>query len=149
MFRKLPTSPAPAAYLEDEVESPSMRFLEVAFRGWVDGYVKPEVLIVASGDQPEVSMDSALRRLRNSTEPLAPAHGRMLGLDDDATIAVAADALLAACSDPEGPQCRSFRSASYFLSGLARINAVDMLGAGLPVSSLERSRGAERASRLP
>ncbi|MEX2562785.1 MAG: hypothetical protein WD358_05970 [Nitriliruptoraceae bacterium] len=149
MFKKLPTSSAPAVYLDDEAESPSLRFLEVAFRGWVDGYVKPEILIVGSIDHPEVSMDTALRRLRHSTEPLAPAHGRMLGLDDDATIAVAADALLGACSDPDGPRCRSFRAASYFLSGLARINAVDMFGAGLPLSSLERSRAPERASQFP
>ena len=149
MFRRSPTSPAPDVYVDDEAESPSLRFLEVAFRGWVDGYVKPEMLIVGSSDHPEVSMDTALRRLRHSTEPLAPAHGRMLGLDDDATIAVAADALLGACADPDGPRCRSFRAASYFLSGMARINAVDMFGAGVPLRNLPRPRGAKRAPSLP
>jgi hypothetical protein len=77
------------------------------------------VLVVGPRDPVAIPLEHALRSLTSSTQPLAPANGESLGLDRDATIGSAADALLQACIDPMGPRCRSYRSATYYLVGLA------------------------------
>ena len=99
--------------------------LEVAFRAWVDGTAKPDTLIVGDWRPVELPLVIALERLLDSTAPLAPASGAPLGLDDDVTIATAAATLLEARIDPEGPHCRSFRAASFYLIDHALLVAED------------------------
>jgi hypothetical protein len=103
--------------------APGLHLQEVGFRTWVDSATKPDVLIVGDGGPVAVPLERALRCLLTSTAPLAPAHGDALGLPDDATIATAAALLLHARTDPDGPRCRSFRAASYFLVGQAVLDA--------------------------
>jgi len=93
--------------------------MEVGFRAWVEGSAKADVLIVGTCDPTVIPLEHALRGLLTSTQPLAPADGRVLGLATDVTIGTAAAQLLQACTDPDGPHCRSYRSATYFLLGRA------------------------------
>ena len=103
-----------------ESASLALRLLEAAFREWVQGQARPDVLSIAR--DVAVPLEQALDRLRSSTQPLLPAHGHRLGLAYDVSIATAAERLLHARIDPDGPRCRSFRSASHYLSGLSRIS---------------------------
>jgi len=102
--------------------------LEAGFRAWVQGQAKADVLIVrrhdAGRDPVAIPLEAALRVVSTSTRPLAPARGESLGLPADVTLGEAATALLDACADPDGPRCRSYRSGTYFLRGLALL-AVD------------------------
>lgn len=97
--------------------------LEIAFRQWIVGRARPELLLLDpdGGAAVSVSMEDALRRLRASQHPLRPAPADRLGLSDEATIGAAAEALLQARLDPDGPRCRSFRSAALYLVGLAEL----------------------------
>jgi hypothetical protein len=127
MFRDSPTSTQSDARPAGATALPGLHLLEAAFREWVDGDEKPEMLIVGS-NQVAIPLEEALERLRLSTELLAPARGHVLGLDREASVAAAAGKLLRACTDPDGPRCRSFRSASYYLSDAARVNAGELFG---------------------
>jgi hypothetical protein len=106
-------------------EPPGAELLEVAFRAWVMGHAKADVLVVGSRDPVAVPLERALRCLSTSTEPLTPADGTSLGLTADVTIGMAASELLRACADPNGPRCRSYRSATYFLVGRALLGLDD------------------------
>jgi len=103
--------------------TPGLDLREIEFRAWIDGTAKPDKLVVTNGTRSEVPLAHALRSLLASDAPLAPARGHALGLDDDESLATAAALLLHACIDPEGPRCRSFRAASYYLVGLAKLEA--------------------------
>jgi hypothetical protein len=115
----LPQPDAPSDRTTSLLGSTHLDVLEDAFRAWVTGREKPDVLIVAAGGCHPVPIEHALRRLSTSTQPLAPAPGAALGLCPDATVGTAAAALLQARADPAGPRCRSYRSATYFLFGRA------------------------------
>jgi len=104
--------------------------LEAAFRSWVQGHAKADLLVVGTRDPVAVPLGPALRLLETSTRPLAPAHGAALGLAEDVTIGAAAAALLQACADPAGPRCRSYRSATYFLVGRALLELDEDADAG-------------------
>jgi hypothetical protein len=124
--------------------------LEAGFRTWVEGHAKADVVVVGCqgrGSEPvAVPLDAALRVLSTSTRPLAPARGESLGLPADVTLGAAATALLQAYEDPDGPRCRSFRSATYFLIGLAHLAADEHLeGESADVSGRARGREAARA----
>jgi hypothetical protein len=115
-----PGAVAPTGSGEDRASDvPAQALLEAAFRSWVQGHAKADLLVVGTRDPVAVPLGPALRRLATSTKPLAPAHGAALGLADDVSIGAAAAALLQACVDPAGPRCRSYRSATYFLVGRA------------------------------
>jgi len=90
-----------------------------------------------------IPLGAALRVLSTSTRPLAPARGESLGLPADVTLGAAATALLQACEDPDGPRCRSYRSATYFLIGLALLLAVDEDVEDTPADGSDRARGRE------
>jgi hypothetical protein len=98
--------------------------LEAVFRRWVQGRARPEVVLIDPDGGSSVTLEDVLGRLCTSSAPLGAAGAQRLGLGDDATIGHAATELLFARHDPDGPRCRSFRSASYYLYGLARISAM-------------------------
>ena len=93
--------------------------LEDAFCAWVDEPVKPDV--VDLGQHGAVPMVELSRRLRGSQARLAASACVQLGLPPGVTIAAAVAELLHATVDRDGPRCRSFRAASYYLRGLARL----------------------------
>jgi|GEM_PF-4622507 len=95
--------------------------LEGVLRHWVRGRARPEVVLIDPDGGGSVSLDEVLVQLCASSAPLGVDCARRLGLSADATIAEAAENLLYARHDRDGPLCRSFRSASYYLYGLARI----------------------------
>jgi hypothetical protein len=104
--------------------------LEAGFRAWVEGHAKADVIVIGASEPFTVPLEDALHRLSMSVQPLGPADGSSLGMPDDVTIGAAATALLHARTDPDGPRCRSFRSATYFLVGRAMLaldeDAVDV-----------------------
>ena len=95
--------------------------LEDAFCAWVDEPVKPDV--VDLGQHGAVPIAELSRRLRGSQATLPASACVQLGLPPGVTIAAAIAELLHATVDPGGPRCRSFRAASYYLRGLARLDA--------------------------
>jgi len=131
----------PFAPPERTSAGPGLHLQAVGLRAWIEGPAKPEVLLVGPGAQIAVPLERALQCLLSSDEPLAPAHGRALGLADDASIATAASRLLEARFSPYGPRCRSFRAASYFLVGLARLEEEDAT-TDLPVDDATLTAGA-------
>jgi hypothetical protein len=122
--------------------------LEDGFRSWVEGHAKPDLLVVRDrgrGSEPvAIPLEAALRVLSTSTRPLAPARGESLGLPTDVTLGAAATALLQAREDPDGPRCRSYRSATYFLIGLALL-AVDEHLEDKPADGSNMARGRKGA----
>jgi hypothetical protein len=127
MFKSLPDHDAPAAYHDREPAGRSLRHSEAAFRDWVDGIARPDVLTVGPRPCAEMPLEQLLASLQSSTALLAPARGRAIGLDDRVSVADAATELLHVRFDPKGPRCRSFRAASYYLAGLARLETEDAL----------------------
>lgn len=99
----------------------SLDELEDAFQAWLEAPAKPDVIDL--GDQGELPMVELARYLGASQATLAASACVQVGLPPGATMATAAAELLHATVDPEGPRCRSFRAASYYLRGLARLNA--------------------------
>ena len=95
--------------------------LEDAFAAWAHDPAKPDA--VDLGAHGAVSMVELLRRVRGSTATLSASASSQIGSPPGVTIAAAAARLLHATVDPDGPQCRSFRAASYYLCGLARLDA--------------------------
>jgi hypothetical protein len=93
--------------------------LEDAFCAWVDDPVKPDVVDLGQyGDIPMVELS---RRLRGSQAVLPASACVQLGLPPGVSIGAAVAELLHATVGPGGPRCRSFRAASYYLRGLARL----------------------------
>jgi hypothetical protein len=127
MFRDLLRQAPPAPRHDDRSRAPSrapsLALLEAAFVDWVDGWARPDVLVVGGDTGSTIPLDSALVTLRSSTKPLDPAHGRLLGLAGEACVGRAAERLLHARLDPDGPRCRSFRAAGYYLIGLALLES--------------------------
>jgi hypothetical protein len=111
--------------------APGPALLEAAFRAWVEGHAKADVLVVGDRDAGHgpvpIPLEPALRVLSTSARPLAPARGEALGLPADVTVGAAAAALLQACTDPDGPRCRSYRSATYFMIGRALLDIDELL----------------------
>ena len=109
--------------LESPVRSSALDLdvLEDAFAAWVHDPVKPDV--VDLGGYGDVSMLELSRRLGGSTAALSASASVQIGSSPGVTIGAAAARLLHAMFDPGGPRCRSFRSASYYLCGLARLDA--------------------------
>ncbi len=95
--------------------------LEAAFRTWALDPGKPDV--VDLGEHGNVGMVELSRQLGGSEATLTASACAQLGVPPGATIAIAARELLYATTDPKGPRCRSFRSASYYLRGLIRLEA--------------------------
>jgi hypothetical protein len=128
MFMDLLHRARPAPHQDDRCTGPSLARLEAAFVDWVDGWARPDVLIVG-GVAGSIPLDQALLSLRASTLRLDPAHGRLLGLGGAASVGLGAERLLHARLDPDGPRCRSFRAASYYLIGLAHLESDALLTA--------------------
>lgn len=105
------------------VHSSALRLdeLEDAFHAWADDPAKPDVADL--GQHREVPMVELSRRLGESRATLAASACAKIGLPPGVTIATAAAELLHATIDPDGPRCRSFRSACFYLRGLARLDA--------------------------
>lgn len=95
--------------------------LEDAFRAWVEDPAKPQV--VDLGQDGQVPTAELARRLRGSPATLGASASMQIGLPPGVTIGTAVAELLHATVDADGPRCRSFRSASYYLCGLARLGA--------------------------
>ena len=95
--------------------------LELAFHTWAHDPDKPDV--VDLGRHGEVAMVELARELTASPSRLAASACRQLGLPYGVTIGTAANELLHVTVAPDGPRCRSFRSASYYLRGLIRLDA--------------------------
>jgi len=129
MFRDLLPRVRPAPRQDDRCTGPSLALLEAAFVDWVDGWARPDVLIVGGVAGSIIPLDQALVALRASTLRLDPAHGRLLGLAGAASVGHAAERLLHARLDPDGPRCRSFRAAGYYLIGLAHLESDALLTA--------------------
>jgi hypothetical protein len=113
----------PAATCPATPVSQDLLALEAVFRRWVQGRSRPEVVLIDPDQGSTVTLEEVLGQLRSSSAPLGAAGAQRLGLPDDATVGEAAEELLFARQDADGPRCRSFRSASYYLYGLARISA--------------------------
>jgi hypothetical protein len=94
--------------------------LELAFRHWADSTDHPDAVHVGHRALPMADLARLLSRSHGEL-PAATCVG--LGLRPGATIATAATTLLWATVDPEGPRCRSFRAATFFLRGLALLDA--------------------------
>ena len=105
------------------VRSSALRLdvLEDAFCAWAHDPAKPDV--VDLGQDGEVAMVELSLRLGGSQATLPASACVQIGLPPDVTIATAVAELLRATVDPDGPRCRSFRAASYYLRGLARLDA--------------------------
>ena len=112
---------------------PAIVDLEVAFLRWIDGRARSDLLQVGPPSNVTLPLEQALDRLRTSTEPLSPLRAHRLGLAHGVSVGRAADRLLWARLAPQGPRCRSFRSASYYLYGLARIDEDDLAVDSEPV----------------
>jgi hypothetical protein len=96
--------------------------LEAILRHWLRGRARPDVVLTDPDGGAAVPLDVVLVRLRASSAPLDRVSAARLGLPPGSGFADAAEDLLFARHDPAGPRCRSFRSASYYLYGLARID---------------------------
>lgn len=94
--------------------------LEDAFREWAHDPAKPDV--VDLDRQRQIPMVELARRVQSSQATLDSFACMQIGLPAGVTIATAAATLLHATVHPDGPHCRSFRAASYYLRGLAHIN---------------------------
>lgn len=95
--------------------------LEDAFLTWVQDPVKPDIARLSpTRDLPMVEL---VRQLDGSSTELAPSACTLLGLPAGSTIGTAVAVLLHATMDPLGPRCRSFRSATYYLRRLDRLDA--------------------------
>ncbi|GEM_PF-5219735 len=84
------------------------------FERWVHRRC-PEPLTDGGRYAPEPP-EGLLERLSTIDRPMHPATSLELGLGRSSTYARAARLLLWARHTPEGPRCRSFRSAYYFLA---------------------------------
>lgn len=127
-------SRSPSSQAGDPI-GPVLVDLEVAFLRWIDGRSRCDVLQVGPPRSVTLALKQALERLRTSTVPLSPLRAHRLGLAAGVSIGVAADRLLSARLAPRGPRCRSFRSASYYLFGLARIDQDDLAVVSDPAAS--------------
>lgn len=94
--------------------------LEDAFLAWAHGPAKPDV--VDLGVDGTVSMAELSRQLADSQATLPASACTQLGMPPGATFATAAAELLHATVDADGPRCRWFRAASYYLRGLIRLD---------------------------
>ncbi|MEX0868186.1 MAG: hypothetical protein WD011_00805 [Nitriliruptoraceae bacterium] len=101
--------------------APRLDELEDAFVSWVRGPTKPD--LVELGHDRHIAMMALAHQLEESPTDLTESACAEIGLPPGATIAAAVEALLHAVVDPQGPRCRSFRSASYYLRGLALLDA--------------------------
>jgi len=134
-----PGAVAPTSRGEDRApDALEHGLLEAAFRSWVEGHAKADLLVVGTRDPVAVPLGPALHRLATSTASLAPAHGAAIGLAEDVTIGAAAAELLQACVDPAGPRCRSYRSATYFLIGRALLELDDDMEPSRTVTATRR-----------
>lgn len=150
MSTAFPRRNAAAAPSIGAAEDLSLDTLSGLLRRWLQGRARPDVLLVDPDGPGTLPLADALVHLRDTTAPLGAACARQVGLPDDATIAEAAHKLLFARFHRDGPRCRSFRSASYYLRGLARIGATDVVPdlVTRPASSaVAGGRGARRTER--
>lgn len=131
------------------LEHPSVRWsalrldeFEDVFCAWAHDSAKPEV--VELGHHGKVPMVELSRRLGASQVTLTASACAHVGLPPDVTIATAVAEPLHATVAPDGPRCRSFRAASDYLRGLARLDAVLR-----PVTNHLEHRRRERPPRCP
>lgn len=109
-------------YLPSVRSSPlQLEELEHAFHAWAHDPAKPDV--VQLGQDRELSLLELSRQLAGAQTTLATSACLRIGVPPGTTIGTAAAELLHATVDPDGPRCRSFRSASYYLRGLIRLDA--------------------------
>ena len=88
---------------------------------WAHDPAKPDVVDLDAHGQ--ISMVELARGVGGSPATLPASACVQLGLPPGVTIAAAAAQLLDATIDPDGPRCRPFRAASYYLRGLVRLDA--------------------------
>lgn len=143
--------------LSPSVSEPALGLdeLEEAFRAWVEDPVKPTVVELGPSGRT-LSTAEFLRDLESSTGTLDPPASEQIGFPAGVTIAVAAEALLHATVAPDGPKCRSWRAASYYLRGLSDLSfefEIDDAGPRFPAGVADapracRETGAETDETL-
>ncbi|MEX2533537.1 MAG: hypothetical protein WD360_06195 [Nitriliruptoraceae bacterium] len=99
--------------------TPSILSQEIGFRAWINSRAKHDVMAICGGSQKTMLLEDAFYNLLDSSELIGPAGSAAIGLTETDTIAAAAAHLLWAHTNPNGPRCRSFRSASLYLVGMA------------------------------
>ena len=144
LLQSAPTT-RPAALGAVALRSTTLRRdeLEQVFRDWADDEAHPDV--ITAGRHRGLRMVRLAQLLRDSDATLATSTSAGLGLGPGATIADASAALLWATVDPDGPRCRSFRAATFFLRGLVLLDAEPEPGPGpdlhVPSRRVRRMRG--------
>lgn len=123
MFSRATRSPPDDWVDIREPAGPPLAVLENAFRRWVTGTGHADLMHVHR--DVDLPLASVLEQLRASTRPLLPADAGILGLPDHASLGEAATQLLRAHVDPDGPRCRSLRSAVWYLQGLGRLEEAE------------------------
>lgn len=126
------SSPVPSSVLPlDELED--------RFHAWAHDPAKPDA--VDLGQDRKISMVELSRQLSESRSTLAASACVQIGLPPGVSIATAVAELLHATVDEDGPRCRSFRAASYYLVGLARLDADLRYDIGHRGSHAQESKG--------
>lgn len=100
---------------------PHLDELEQVFRAWADDQTHPDV--IPAGPHRGMSMTELAHLLGASDATLSAVTSAGLGLSSSTTIGTASSSLLWATVDPDGPRCRSFRAATFFLRGLVLLDA--------------------------
>jgi hypothetical protein len=144
MFFRSRGSPSAGRVDTRETTGPSLAVLENAFRRWVTETGHTDLMHVdRDSDLPLVPV---LKQLRTSTQPLLPADAGILGLPDHASLGDAASQLLHAHVDPDGPRCRSLRSALWYLQGLGRLEEIEAAAPAWSVEVMARIRRPDRVA---
>ena len=107
-----PDGAAPGASLQD---------LEAVFLRWLVDPVDADGLRVDGDDRSPRPLRQVMDALAVSHRSLPPEVADRFGLASGTTVGRVATELRRAVEDPDGPRCRSYRSAAYYLRGLDRL----------------------------
>lgn len=109
-----PAAPRSRGRSSDGAAADALSEAEASFRGWLTSPAKPE-FVPAGATGGSTSLTEILKQLVVSPRELPVEMAQELGMRPGATLGYAAAELLLAVTDPEGPRCRSYRSAAYYL----------------------------------
>ena len=104
----------------DVSNGPALAEFEDAFRSWALDLSKPDEVLV--GTHGRFTMVEIVHRLEDSRGSLSASECLQIGLAPGVAVGDAASELRYATVDPDGPRCRSFRAATYYLRGLTRLD---------------------------
>ncbi len=99
----------------------SLTELETAFERWLANPTATDEIQLDDHEPSPQPLREVLEALRASRRPLPGETAATLGLPTGTTTGQAATELARAVEDPEGPRCRSYRAAAYYLRDLDRI----------------------------